>query len=130
MAHILLVDDELQLLSIFEQYLTHDGHTVETAQNGLAALKLLTVGTFDLVITDIIMPEQDGLWVVNELHRLEKKTRIIIMTGGSQRIDRQYLLDLAKVLPVQKVLSKPISYEQMRTAVDSVLGLAANTIPA
>jgi CheY-like chemotaxis protein len=123
MAHILVVDDEAHLRTIFEQYLVYDGHQVQTAVDGVTAMKLLINGNFDLIITDIIMPDQDGLWLVNELSSRGQPPKIIIMTGGSQRLDQQYLLNLAKLLPVQKVLSKPVSREQLKSAVTEVLTL-------
>jgi len=123
MAHILVVDDEPHLRTIFEQYLRADGHQVQTAADGLAAMKLLTNGIFDLIITDIIMPEQDGLWLVNKLNTGDLAPKIIIMTGGSQRLDQRYLLNLARLLPVQQVLSKPVSREQLRSAVTEALEL-------
>ncbi|MBV5350051.1 response regulator, partial [bacterium] len=85
MAHILVVDDEAHLRSIYEQYLIHDGHQIQTAADGLAAMKLIRSCNFDLIITDIIMPDKDGLWLVNELSIQGQTPKIIIMTGGSQR---------------------------------------------
>lgn len=126
MAHILVVDDEPQLISIFEQYLTYDGHTVRTAGDGLTGVNLFTHDNFDLVITDIVMPEQDGFWVINELRKCKKTTRIIVMTGGAPRLDQQYLLKTAECFPVQKVLSKPVSHEHLRAAVTEVLALPCN----
>ena len=128
MAHILVVDDEEHLRSIYEQYLTHDGHTVSTADNGLTAIKLLKHNHFDLVITDIVMPEQDGLGLLNELRKLADAPPVIVISGGSLRLDSHHLLSLAKVMKAHATLTKPVSYEQLHTAVDTVL--SQSKIPA
>jgi DNA-binding NtrC family response regulator len=128
MAHILVIDDEEHLRTIYEQYLIHDGHTVSTAENGLTAIKLLNHLHFDLVITDIVMPEQDGLGVLNELHKYADAPPVIVISGGSLRLDPHQLLTLAKNLKAQKTLAKPVSYEQLHAAVDAVL--AQSKLPA
>jgi len=121
MAHILVIDDEEHLRTIYEQYLTRDGHTVNTADNGLAAIKLLKHIPFDLVITDIVMPEQDGLGVLNELHKRADAPPVIVLSGGSLHLDSHHLLTLAKTLRAHATLTKPVSYEQLHAAVDGVL---------
>lgn len=128
MAHILVIDDEEHLRTIYEQYLIHDGHTVSTAENGLKAIKLLNHLYFDLVITDIIMPEQDGLGVLSELHNRVDAPPVIVISGGSLRLGSHQLLALAKSLKAQKTLTKPVSYEQLHAAVDTVL--AQSKLPA
>lgn len=124
MAHILVVDDEEHLRTIFEQYLTHDGHTVSTADNGQNAIKLFKNNHFDLVITDIVMPEQDGLGLLNELRKLADAPPVIVISGGSLRLDSHHLLTLAKVMKAHATLTKPVSYEQMHAAVDAILAQA------
>lgn len=121
MAHILVVDDEEHLRAIYEQYLTHDGHTVSTASNGLKAIKLFDNTCFDLVITDIVMPDQDGLGLLNELRRRADPPPVIVISGGSLRLDSQHLLTLAKTMKAHATLTKPVSYEQMHAAVEAVL---------
>jgi len=121
MAHILVVDDEEHLRTIYEQYLTHDGHTVSTASNGLKAIKLFDNTCFDLVITDIVMPDQDGLGLLNELRRRADPPPVIVISGGSLRLDSQHLLTLAKTMKAHTTLTKPVSYEQLHAAVATVL---------
>jgi len=121
MAYILVVDDEEHMRSIFEQYLAHDGHTVRTAADGLKAMKLLASETFDLMITDIVMPEQDGLGLLVELRKLADPPPVIVISGGSLQLDSQELLTLAKVMKAHATLTKPVSYEQLHAAVDGVL---------
>ncbi len=128
MAHILVVDDEEHLRSIYEQYLIIDGHTVSTANNGRAALRLFNKNHFDLVITDIVMPDQDGLGLLNELYKCVAPPPVIVISGGSYRLDSRQLLTLAKALKASVTLTKPVSYEQMHAAVDEALAQAE--IPA
>lgn len=121
MAHILIVDDEEHLRTIYEQYLTHDGHTVSSANNGLKAIKLLNASRFDLVITDIVMPEQDGLGLLLELRKLADPPPVIVISGGSVRLDSHQLLTLAKTMKAHATLTKPVSYEQLHAAVEAIL---------
>ena len=121
MAHILVVDDEEHLRTIFEQYLTHDGHTVNSADNGLKALKLLNNNRFDLVITDIVMPDQDGLGLLIELGKLPDPPPVIVISGGSFKLDSLQLLTLAKAMKAHTTLTKPVSYEQLHAAVEETL---------
>lgn len=123
MARILLIDDDPQVRMVFEGFLIHDGHEVVTAVNGSEGLKMLEAGPFDLVITDIVMPEQDGYEVIMKLARLEHRPRIIAVSGGSPALSQQMLLKVVTHMPVELVLAKPVSYEELSTAVKNVLNL-------
>ena len=121
MARILLIDDEEHIRITLKTLLEHDGHVVSTAANGKAGLKLVEKEEFDLVISDIIMPEQDGFEVIKSLLKRENPPKIIAMSGGSKDIDQSYLLAMANLMRSNKVLSKPFSHETLREAVRDVL---------
>ncbi len=72
MARILLIDDNADILKLFTRILEQDGHEVVTASDGHAGLKLYFANQFDLVITDIVMPEKEGIEVIREI---KKKSR-------------------------------------------------------
>ena len=81
MGNILIVDDDAQLRQSFEKLLTAEGHTVQTAGSGEAALKALQAGIPDLVIMDVRMPGMSGLEAFKAMHEMEPKLPVIIMTA-------------------------------------------------
>ncbi len=117
MSKILLIDDDPQVLNIFKQYLSKAGHTVTTACNGLQGMRLLARDSFDLIITDILMPECDGLELLRTLRTTPDRPRIIAISGGSSFISPMLLLDLAGKLQADKILPKPLDYETLTQAV-------------
>lgn len=129
MASILLIDDDIQVRQVLEGFLTHDGHQVHCAVNGKEANKLMKTKSFDLVLTDIVMPEQDGFEVIMHLLIQPDRPRIIAISGGSPVLSQQILLNIATRMPIERVLSKPISYEQLSTAVSEVLSGPPKTFP-
>ena len=75
MANILLVDDEASLVKAQSEFLCRAGRTVSTAANGKEAMALVAHNDFDLVITDLVMPEKEGLETIAELRRVADRRR-------------------------------------------------------
>lgn len=121
MAHILVIDDEPHIRIILDKLLSRDGHQVDTAENGLLGCKQGSLFPYDLVITDMVMPERDGFEVIKEFSKKLPPPSIIVITGGSERVDRGYLISMARLLPVSRVVSKPINYEELSAIVCEVL---------
>ena len=82
MARILVVDDELMIRDLLAHVLMGAGHEVRTAENGLAAQKLCRILGFDLLITDIIMPEMDGMELIQEMQQHYPQMKILAISGG------------------------------------------------
>jgi DNA-binding NtrC family response regulator len=81
-GRILVVDDEPEIVEVLRDLLMFAGFDVETAENGKRALDLLTTTRqFDLVITDMKMPEMDGLELLRLTHQLNKRVPVVILTG-------------------------------------------------
>ena len=118
MAHILLIDDDEDIRFILETFLTGAGHTIDSAENGKAGLQLVGQNHYDLVITDIIMPEMDGLEVVTAITQKFPDIRIIVMTGGTMKVDKGFLLSMAKA---HKVIDKPVNLNKLQAAVIETL---------
>ncbi|MCE1226429.1 MAG: response regulator [Geobacteraceae bacterium] len=121
MAKILLIDDDPQVRAVLKGFLQIGGHAVLEAANGVQARKLLQNTTFDLVLTDIVMPESDGFEVIMSCVRKDQPPKIITITGGSPNLAQQTLLTIAQKMPVTKVLAKPVSCEELLSAVQDVL---------
>jgi len=121
MANILVVDDQKDVRNILKEFLTIDTHKVDLADNGKAALKLADVNGYDLVITDIVMPEKDGLEVITGVKRLFPHVKIIAISGGAVRLNKENLLIMAKALGADRVLAKPLDFFMLQVAVNELL---------
>jgi len=113
MTSILLIDDEQEITSRLEAVLSSHNCCVQTAINGRDGLRLLRKYRFDVVITDIIMPEIDGFEVIMEINLMHWRPRVIVMTGGTIHLSREYLAEVARTLSVQQILFKPFSDDEL-----------------
>ncbi|WP_447979204.1 response regulator [Candidatus Nitrospira bockiana] len=120
MARILIIDDDKMVLDMLRQVLESAAHTVMEAQNGEVALKLWREKPGDLIITDILMPEKDGLEVIRELRREFPAAKVIALSGGSRRIHFD-ALDVAKRFGAVHTLTKPFELRELLEAVESAL---------
>lgn len=105
-ATILVVDDDIQMRLAMRRSLEREGYTVIEAGNANEALARLQQGPVQLVLTDIIMPDADGLELVFALRRSHPGLRIIAISGGGQ-FAPEFNLDLASRAGAAAVLSKP-----------------------
>lgn len=121
MARILLVDDDPQIVNLLQKFLEFEGHTVVTANNGKKALNELTGSVFDIIITDIVMPECDGLEVLSAINKMPVKPKVIAMSGGSSHLDQNYLLKMAKLLEAGVILPKPLELSDLSSKIHGIL---------
>ena len=121
MARILVIDDDVEICTLAKRLLVLDGHEVDTAEDGVAGLKLTRINQYDLVITDVVMPEQDGIGVVAELKRLQPHIRIIVMTGGGAKFSISELLNITKFMKADRGLAKPLDFEMLLETVRELL---------
>lgn len=120
MATILLIDDEELVRDTLEEILRSAGHEVTTAENGEVGLERYRQATFDLVITDIIMPEKEGLQTIIDIIETNPRQRVIAISGGGR--DKHYdYLESARVFGAMDVLTKPISVDDLLTRVAACL---------
>jgi len=108
MAAILIVDDDDAYRGIVAQLLARAGHEVTEAADGKAGITCYRAQPFDLVFTDMIMAEMDGLEVIREIRRLNPQARIVAMSGGVAVAPRAYL-QLAGHLGADRTLLKPFT---------------------
>lgn len=120
MARILVVDDEDSLRRLLKAVLERAGHEVTTASDGVEAVRLVDAGPFDLVVTDLIMPEMEGIATIQQLRRLAPDMKIIAMSGGGRGSAGDYL-DMAKQLGASMTLMKPFTPEGLVEAVAQTL---------
>jgi len=120
MARILVIDDDEQVLDMLYQSLTREGYDVLRASNGEQGLRLYRQEPVDLIITDIIMPEKEGIETIIELRQDFPDVKIIAMSGGG-RIGTKDYLHLAKIFGVQRTFTKPVAREQLLDAITELL---------
>lgn len=120
MARILLVDDDDQFRGMLESMLHRLGHDVVTARSGGEALREYGRNDTDLVITDLIMPDSDGLELIRGLRRDGSTVPILAMTGGGRTRPAMYL-KMAASLGAQRVLAKPFSFAELTDAIAGAL---------
>lgn len=116
MANILIVDDEELDRVLISSILETEGHEVTFASQGNVALKVLGEKRIDLVITDLVMPEFNGLRLIKEIREREPKARIIAISGAAPE-----QLDIAEDYGANKTLFKPVSWDKLMEAVNEVL---------
>jgi DNA-binding response OmpR family regulator len=121
MAHVLVVDDDPQIREIFRRVLESSGHEVTQAQDGLEGVRMFRQKPADLVITDIYMPEREGLETIRELKRDFPGVRIIAITGADVFMGADHVLGMAKVFGAICVMKKPIDIATLLDVVKKAL---------
>ena len=116
MARILVIDDDEQVLKTLHQVLEMEGHEVLDAPNGKEGIKIYNEHGADLVITDIIMPEKEGIETIKELRENNTDVKIIAISGGGS-VDPRVYLNLAENLGAMRTIIKPFSRDQLLDAV-------------
>jgi CheY-like chemotaxis protein len=128
-ASILIIDDDAAVSRTLSLILTRAGYQVSTVTSGRKGLEMLSEGRFDLVLTDIIMPELDGIEAIRRIRTDHPGLRIIAMSGGGQ-IDKADFLHMAEALGADRVLEKPVRSERLLELVGSVMANPPRQLPA
>ena len=123
MARILLIDDDDGLRQALEIWLGRQGHEVEQATNGGDGLARLAEAGFDLIITDIIMPDVEGIETIIDIRKSHPDLPIIAMSGGGSG-EPSSLLRPAEHLGASATLRKPFRISELEEAIAKVLGPA------
>ena len=130
MARILLVDDDDFVRRPVQMNLQRAGHEVDEASNGKDAVVAYRERPYDVVITDLIMPEQEGLETIMQLRRHDAQVRVIAISGGG-RVNATNYLALARSLGAQRTLAKPFTTDELLEAIRQVFpGEASAAKPA
>lgn len=121
MKKILLVDDEDAIRSMVRAVLMQGNRSFSEAANGREAQALLDAEEYDLVISDVIMPDCDGIELVMAIRRKLPDIPVIMMSGGG-RVNASHYLDLAEKLGAISVFEKPFNTAELRSKVIEILG--------
>ena len=120
MALILVIDDDDAIRSMLSIFFQKQGYEVEIASNGKEGLSIFKTKPVDLVITDIVMPEKEGIETIGELIHECPDVKIIAISGGCRIIPDTYL-SLAKSLGAAYTFNKPVAMKELLTAVKKCL---------
>jgi DNA-binding response OmpR family regulator len=120
MPGVLIVEDDKELREMLRLSLSRRNFTVFEADNGKSAIAHFKPTITDLVVTDLIMPEEDGLKVVIKLRELKPSIKIIAISGGGKVGPGSYL-NLAKALGADAIYSKPFSINDLIAKIEQLL---------
>tara|TARA_B100000315_G_scaffold86151_1_gene78984 strand:- start:223 stop:591 length:369 start_codon:yes stop_codon:yes gene_type:complete len=120
MAHILVADDQEKVRNILKSLFERDGHTVVVATNGKEALQSYQAQPAEIVVTDILMPDMEGIETIRELKRINPDVKIIAMSGGGT-IEANEYLKMAVLFGAKQTISKPFDVLEMLEALRSCI---------
>jgi DNA-binding response OmpR family regulator len=120
MSVILIIEDDRELREMIKTALIRKDHIVLEAENGKEALIHFKPSVTDLVITDLIMPDEDGLKVIMKIREMKKGIKLIAISGGGKAGPGGYL-NLAKALGADAVYSKPFSINDLTAKIEDLL---------
>ncbi len=121
MARIMVIDDQEELRALLRSYLEAAGHVVTEASNGIAALVAFDELIFELIITDVFMPEEDGIVVARLAHELQPDAKLLAISGGGSDLSPDWALEMVQTLGADAVLAKPIEKHEFLNTVHALL---------
>lgn len=123
MAYVLVVEDDPSVLEATKIILEDSGHVVDTAENGFTAMERLEARDFDLVVTDILMPEKDGIELLQDIARNWPDLKVIAFSGGGQRRPVSYQ-KISRSFGASAFIHKPFTKTELVGHVNEVLSTA------
>lgn len=120
MSRILVADDEAPIRELLRQALEMNGYEVVEAADGVETVKIFRENQIDLVITDIIMPDKEGLESIMDLKEIDPDVKIIAMSGGG-RLEPHSYLQMAAKFGAKKVFQKPLSISLLLSTIKELL---------
>lgn len=118
--NVLVVDDDKSTREIIRMMLISEGYAVQMAANGTEALRTIQFHDFDLVITDLFMPEKDGIETIREIRSKCSEMKIIAISGGAGGVGQECLA-ITKYLGASATLKKPFDRETLLETIRTVL---------
>ncbi|MBT6962198.1 MAG: response regulator [Rhodospirillaceae bacterium] len=120
-ANVLLVEDSPEVSLSVREILNGAGHSVDEATNGKEGLDKITSGTYDLVVSDIWMPEMDGIALLKEIRGAGKDVPVVVISGGAPNAPLTYTAPLASTFGANAVIYKPFEKEELLKTIDAVM---------
>jgi DNA-binding response OmpR family regulator len=125
MSHrILLIENDAAARGAVSRMLEHDGHTVVSVGSATLGLRILEDDHFEIIITDVAIPDTDGMDLLRVLRRMALAAKVVAMSGGGRGGTAGYL-ELAANLGADATLSKPFSADELREVVTDLMSPAS-----
>lgn len=121
MKTILVVDDELAVREMLQDMLSASDRQIELASNGNEANKLLASKQIDLVISDLVMPDENGIDLIMEMQKQYPDIPVIAISGGGGIEGRFDYLEIAKLVGAKDIIPKPFTADKIRSAIEVFL---------
>ena len=125
MARILVVDDEQKIRELIRKYAEFEGHDVDEASDGFAAVKLAEVNDYDLIVMDVMMPDLDGFSAVKAIRKI-KQTPVIMLSARGEEYDRIHGFEVG----VDDYVVKPFSVKELMMRIQAILNRRSSTVQA
>ncbi|NQV34746.1 MAG: response regulator [Phycisphaeraceae bacterium] len=126
MKRILVIDDDVQIRQLLKLVLEQAGYEVLDAGDGNEGVRLFRADPTDLVITDIIMPEKEGIEIIRELQNDFPTVKIIAISGGGRMAAEDYL-KTARRFGVARTFTKPFECKALLEAIQELLSVSVTT---
>lgn len=125
MCRVLVIEDSNVTRMLIASLLKHLGHSVVEAGDGLKAMRAFVPGTIDLVITDIIMPDQEGVETIRQIRQLDEAVPILAMSGSDSQLGAMDYLSMTLAFGANDTLRKPFSLDALVAKLEGLLPVAA-----
>lgn len=122
MARILVIDDSPDIRYILDEILTHSGYLVDCADDGKIGIMRVGENNYDLIITDLVMPNMDGIEVITEIKKRRPDASIIAISGSTTMGTKGAATFLAQEMHVNRVIAKPFNVLEVLATVKELLG--------
>jgi CheY-like chemotaxis protein len=119
---VLVIDDFSLMRETLSRFMERAGHRVLCAANGRIGLEILAQQPVDLVLTDVIMPEKNGLEFIGEARKSHPRLPIVAISGGGRDMAKSYSLKVARYFGATRVVKKPFSQQELFAAIEQALG--------
>ncbi len=120
MAKVLLIEDDKNMQDLVSHYIRSAGHSVVTASDGEVGLSTFQADTFDIVITDILLPKRDGIQLIEQMLAERPKLKIIAVSAGGM-VEPEAYLDTARNLRANATITNPFDKETLIGTLNAVL---------
>ena len=114
---ILIIDDDENIREYIQLMLEEEGFKVFVADNGRTGIDIFTNESIDLIITDLIMPEKEGIETIQDIRKMDKNCGIIAMSGVS---NKDSYLSISSLLGAHAILHKPFKPEELMDAINAI----------
>ena len=121
MVKILVIDNDKQMRHLIRKLSIRDGHDVFTAQDGMEGFHSFHQIKPDLIITDIVMPNKNGIELIAEILTSNPNQAVIAMSGGRRTFNANANLNSNELHGVKGLLHKPFLYQQLQDAIQIAL---------